>query len=123
MIISGYSTIVPFIKHYGILLEKGKETFVLHNTPFRGTVKDSYKQFTKNHYKIRVEPSPLSGKSADYVEYMFSKCQGKYHLTKYNCEHFIACMTGQDRTSPQLKGYEKAGLATAILLLVFTRKK
>lgn len=97
---------IPFVKHVGVVLIENGNTYILHNTPTRGTVKDSYQDFFMSRNKPMYYSSNLVKLSNSEIIHRFNNvCQGSFRLLSYNCEHFVRCMLGTESQSPQLQKF------------------
>jgi hypothetical protein len=101
-VIKGSPKIFPIIDHFGILIVENGNVFVLHNTPFKGSITESLKEWEKSRFKIKIKDSKLIGKSNSDIKKQFLKCKKDYNLFSYNCEHFIDCMEGKKQRSEQI---------------------
>ena len=107
---------IPLIKHYGIIIVKKGNVYVLHNTPILGkpTI-TSYSNFLNSRYNPIIIKSSLSGKNEDFIRKKFLKLnQSPFDIISNNCEHFIDEMLGNNKHSEQLSKY-----IIFILLIVF----
>jgi hypothetical protein len=111
---------MPFIYHYGIALVHNNEVYVLHNTPFRGSVIDTFNNWIKGRNIIEVSQTDLIGKENNYILAQFdTACRKKYNLFNFNCEQFIDCMLRQQQKSEQLAKWSLIGVG--ILALTLTK--
>lgn len=76
---------VPFIKHWGIILEIPGGLFIAHNTPYRGVVVDTLADFfrTRNFLAIKNQ---FYGLEFESVAHFLGK---PYDLIRFNCYDFI----------------------------------
>lgn len=108
---------IPGITHYGILVYKIFEPYVLHNTPGKGTICEPLKSFLRTRSILEKLPSPLQRIETEEIMIRFANCKGDYDLINYNCEHFIHCMIDSPNwRSPQvLRGLVLAGIVAVNL--------
>jgi hypothetical protein len=93
----------PLVDHYGIVIVENGNTNIIHNTPFRSSVKDDINTWLDSRSVMSIYNSNLVNENIEYINYKFKNdCKGKYNLFSYNCEHFIDCMTGKKQNSEQL---------------------
>jgi hypothetical protein len=94
---------LPFVDHYGITLIQNGKTYILHNTPFRGSVIDPIEVWLQDRQVIGVQNTQLCNKSNQYILNLFKTiCKRPYNLLSYNCEHFIDCMLSRQVKSEQI---------------------
>jgi hypothetical protein len=97
---------LPFVYHYGIVINEGYGIYIAHNTPneqneYGGNVLiDELDTWTESRRIIEAKKTRINAqKIAAHIEKHKDK---KFNLIFWNCEHFIFGLTKNRRTSPQL---------------------
>lgn len=95
---------IPFIYHYGIILQEAHETFGLHNSPRQSSVIDTLDTWLETRTVESVQDTNLIGQTNKTIINRFkTECKREYKLFSYNCEHFVDCMVDQELRSEQLR--------------------
>ncbi len=97
---------IPFIYHYGLILNDNDKLYVIHNDRIRGTIKEPYNEFITNKGDRRkiaeIKSSKLQNLSNDELLLRFNSCKGNFSWFNYNCEHFVQCVSRRKQKSEQL---------------------
>jgi len=104
--VSDSSKRLPFIFHYGIVLNEGNGLHVAHNTPGKknehgGNIQiDTLKYWKRRRRIIEVTKTKLkTSQITNHIEQHKSK---PFNIIFWNCEHFVFSLTKKRNYSPQL---------------------
>lgn len=98
------------IDHYGLYVGYGK---VIDNHPERGVCLISVESFLSGRKLVRIARFEGNPNERNQVVQRANSMLGlNYHLTDFNCEHFVNEVWGAGRSSQQL--------ATAVVLILFS---
>lgn len=113
---------ISLYTHFGIILIKGTDIYVLHNTPYKGSIIEPIEDFLSIRNLSKIEPTELNYFSPDEIYRRFtSACKKNYHLLAYNCEHFVDCMLYRDQESEQLRRWGRLFLGAFAFLKITKR--
>lgn len=94
---------VPFIKHYGIIIYIDGKQHIVHNIIGRSpTITPCEKVFTNR----RIERVLRTGLTDEQILERFNSCkEKKYSLWAWNCESLMVYITGSSIGFPQRDGW------------------
>lgn len=88
------------VEHLGLFVGNGR---VIDNHPSRGVSLISVESFLNGEPLLRIDSYQGSYHSRSLViQKAYSMLGMKYHLTEFNCEHFVNIAIGAGRKSPQV---------------------
>lgn len=115
---------MPFVKHYGIVLQTGDDVMIMHNSPNGGSQIESLNEFLSTRKIISIKETDLVNYDQNYLVERYNElCKKGYHLTDYNCQHFIDCMDGgkamKERRTEWLENlYKWSTIALALVTII-----
>jgi len=97
---------LPFVYHYGIVLNEGNGIYIAHNTPNEtnehggNVLIDDLDTWTGSRRIVEAKRTKLNANQiAEYIEKHKDK---RFSLIFWNCEHFAFGLARNRRNSPQL---------------------
>jgi hypothetical protein len=115
------STTYPFVNHFGIFIRIDDKPFVIHHTPKKGSVVDSFDSFFDDRQFIKIHKTKISGIEQNELIKRYLLGRKRYHLFFYDCEDFVGKITGEDIGFKQMES-AAIFLGSAILLLLIFKK-
>jgi hypothetical protein len=105
-IITARIDLLPVIYHKGVILIKGPEIYVCHNTPNKvnesggNIVIEKLSDFIKSRTIVGLERTSIT--ASELEQAIKANNTKQFDLINYNCEHFISSIKGPTQSS-QLK--------------------
>lgn len=112
------TAVFPFVLHYGVVIQNGQNTDVMHNTPdVGGTLIEPLDSFLQTRRIVSVSRSWLNSLSREELLQRYAMARGRFDLISYNCEHFVERMQGNSIMSFQVVFWTIVALCAFFYLL------
>jgi hypothetical protein len=124
-LIKGRIKRLPFIFHYGYILESPKGLYVVHNTPKKtnsrggGINIDIFEDWIKTRELINYRQTKVT--ESELIEAIDKYSHIPFNLFHWNCEHFVTQVQYNKPSSQQLKSWLIASIN--LIFVVYTLRK
>lgn len=124
-LIKGRIKKLPFIYHYGFIIESPDGLLVAHNTPNKtnsrggGINIDHFEEWIKTRQLIDYQQTKLT--KTDLCEGIDKYSHIPFNLFHWNCEHFVTQVQYEKASSSQLRQWLFASIN--IVFVIYTLRK